>query len=122
MREVGGGLRSVANLAVDDMLDYLETAPVFYRSGYLAEMLLRELRRRTLDPGQVRRLQNLLVDVARSRDCREYRRYCRVAVAVDNEGFRARLRDLADTEDPDIRRRATWMLAALGERAQGRQG
>jgi hypothetical protein len=96
-----------------DILDFLEADPVFFRSGYMKESLLGELKRRILDRREVERLQAIILNVIRKPDRREFRRYCRVATTVDDQDFRKKLRDFEATDDADIRRRANWVSAAL---------
>jgi hypothetical protein len=96
-----------------DILDFLEADPFFFRSGYMKESLLGELKRRTLDRREVERLQSIILKVVRKPDRREFRRYCRVATIVDDPDFRQKLKDLEAADDADVRRRVTWVLDAL---------
>ena len=47
--------------AVEAGISYLETAPRFFRSGYLAEEIMRELKRIPLEERQRRRLQIVVI-------------------------------------------------------------
>jgi hypothetical protein len=107
------GALPASDLETSDMLDFLEADPVFFRSGYMKESLLGEVKKRTLDRSEVERLQSIILNVVRKPDRREFRRYCRVATSVDDPEFRQKLKDLEASDDVEVRRRATWVLDAL---------
>jgi hypothetical protein len=111
------GALPVSDVDTAEILDFLEADPVFFRSGYMKESLLGELKRRTLDRREVERLQGIILNVIRKPDRREFRRYCRVATSVDDQDFRQKVRSLEDADDADVRRRATWVLDALNANA-----
>jgi hypothetical protein len=113
LRLLEQGALSALDVGTADILDFLEADPVFFRSGYMKESLLGELKRRTLDRRDVERVQGIILNVVRKPDRREFRRYCRVATAVDEQGFREKLVDLQAEADADVQRRATWVLDAL---------
>lgn len=52
-------------------------------------------------------------------DRREFRRYCQVAATIDDDRFRENLNALQVSDDPDIRRRSGWVLAALPKAIRG---
>ena len=108
-----------AEVDTADILDFLEADPVFFRSGYMKEELLGVLKRRSLQQHEVQRLQAVILNVVRKADRREFRRYCRVAATIDDERFRQDLNALQVSDDPDIRRRSGWVLAALPEASRG---
>ena len=111
------GALPASDVDTADILDFLEADPVFFRSGYMKESLLGELKKRTLDRREAERLQAIILNVVRKPDRREFRRYCRVATIVDDQGFRQKLRDLEAADDADVRRRATWVWDALNANA-----
>ena len=113
LRLVEQGHIPASQVDTADILDFLEADPVFYGSGYMKEELLGALKKRPFQPNEVLRLQAIILNVVRKADCREFRRYCRVATKVDEERFREELNALEIADDPDIRRRADWVLAAL---------
>jgi hypothetical protein len=115
LRQVEQGERHVSELDTLDMLDFLQADPVFHRSGYMKAKLLTELKRRKLDRHEAQRLQAIIVNAVGKPDRREFRHYCRAAAAVDDAGLRQKLRDLERADDAGTRRRATWVLTALGE-------
>jgi len=107
------GVLPASKVDTNHILDFLEADPVFFRSGYMKEMLLGALKKRCLDSHDTRRLQAIITNVVRDADRREFRRYCRVATTVDDQFLRQELNALARADDADVRRRAEWVLAAL---------
>lgn len=127
LREVANGTIPASEVDTATMLDFLEADPDFFGSGYMKERVLTELKRRKLDRNEVARLQATIVRVVDKPDFRrEFRSYCRAAVNVDDEQFRTRLEELERSDDPDVARRANWILAALKGRwedlARARRG
>ena len=119
LRQVDQGQRRASELDTVDILDFLEADPMFFRSGYMKEKLLRELKRRPLHPSEKVRLQEIILDVVKKNDRRrEFLAYCRVAAAVADESFRQQLERLESRGDRDISLRANWVLAALDGRWQ----
>ncbi|MBW8754466.1 MAG: hypothetical protein JF595_09995 [Sphingomonadales bacterium] len=96
-----------------EILDFLEADPVFFRSGYMKEVLLSTLKQRSLSEVDRERLQAIIIEQVSKSDRREFRRICRVATTVADASFRTRLEIMEQTNDPNISRRASWVLAAL---------
>jgi hypothetical protein len=113
LRLLEQGALPASEVSTTDILDFLEADPVFFRSGYMKETLLGALKKRSLDKHEVGRLQAIIINVVGNADRREFRRYCRVATIVDDESLREKLKGLEVAEDPDVRRRSSWVLAAL---------
>ena len=106
--------------AIESATLFLEADPWFYRSGYVKAELIRRLKRLPLPPEIEERLRAVVLDVARGRDRREYRAYCRLARKVASPELNAQLEMLLAAEDPAVRRRARWMLAAIEQTEPGR--
>lgn len=113
LRLVEQGVLPASEADTADILDFLEADPVFYGSGYMKEGLLSALKKRSFEQHEVQRLQAIILSIVRKTDRREFRRYCRVATTVDDERLRDELKALELADDPDIQRRAGWVLAAL---------
>lgn len=114
LKDVDTGRKRASEIDTADMLDFLEADPLFDRSGYMKEKLLRELKRRKLDHYQRRRLQKIILSVVEKNDYRrEFLRYCRAAANVDDERFRSDLNVLEQSDKPHVAQRANWVLAAL---------
>lgn len=117
LKEVDDGEKRASELNTADMLDFLEADPIFFRSGYMKQKLLRELKRRNLDQHEVRRLQAIILSVVQKNDHRrEFLRYCRAAANVDDKRFRDELIVLEQSDEPHVSQRANWVLAALDSR------
>ena len=114
--------RGEANGA-ESAIRFLEADPYFFRSGYVKEKLIRHIKRPMLSPTFVTRLQAVVVAVVEKRDGREFRDYCRLACKVDAPALRERLTRRLAHDDPNVRRRARWVLEALGQnQPKGTQG
>ena len=85
----------------------------------MKEELLGVLKRRSLQQHEAQRLQAIVLNVVRMPDRREFRRYCRVAATITDGRFRENLNALQASDDPDIRRRSGWVLAALPNAIRG---
>ena len=129
-------LRNGDAAGLETIILFLEADPLFYGTGYLKEDLSRFLRRAELPGNYVQRLQKVVLSIVDRRDGREFRAYCRLARKVDSTEFREQLRLRLTREKPtaasltadcpsllpaiqqdkNVRRRARWVLEALGEK------
>ncbi|WP_179102043.1 hypothetical protein [Sphingopyxis sp. KK2] len=117
LREVVQGVTKVSDLESSDILDFLEADPMFFRSGYMKERLLREIKKRSLGIGDRSRLQTIIEEFVERADYRrEFLDYCRAAVSVDDRHLRDRLYRLAHSDDDRVALRANRVLAALDGR------
>jgi hypothetical protein len=114
---------------------FLEADPYVFGSGCVKEDFIHALKHMDLPPSALQRLQRVVLSVVDTRDGREFRDYCRLARRVNSPALREQLRqrltrarpsaqsvtddqpDLlpAIRQDRAIRRRARWVLEALGE-------
>lgn len=97
----------------DFVITFLEMNPIYFRSGYKKEMLLRHLAAASLTNEDVARLHVVLIDAVKRRGRREFKRYCRLATAIATEEFRAKLDELSGHPDKAVRSRAAMMLRYL---------
>lgn len=98
---------------LESIVAFLEADPIFYGTGYLKENLSRLLRDLDIPTKYVLRLQAVFLSIVDRRDGREFRAYCRLARKVDSPELRNGLtRQLTHTE-PNVRRRARWVLEVL---------
>ena len=105
--------------ALGAVISFLEADPWAHGTGYTKDKLIRSIKPPMLTPEYVTRLQRVVLHVVDTRDERDFRAYCRLARKVDAPELREQLtRRLADP-DPNVRRRACWVLEAL---AQGWSG
>ena len=128
-------LQAGSAAGMEGAVSFLEADPIFYRTGYIKEKLIRYIKRSMLTPGHSARLQAVVLSVVDRRDGREFRAYCRLACKVDSPEFREQLNQrltrawpsarsltedlpalmLAAQKDRAVRRRARWVLEALGQ-------
>jgi len=100
--------------SIESAIGFLEADPWFFRSGYVKAKLVKLIKRLPLKPEQVRRLQAVIVNVVDGRDRREFRDYCRLARYIDGLELRQSLETRLTCSDEGARRRAAWVLVALG--------
>ena len=115
--EASGALRSGDADGLETAIDFLENDPLFFRSGYVKADLIRLIWRQPLTGTQTTRLRDVVLDIVDRRDGREFRHYCRLARRLDDPGLRRALDVRRRSNDADIRRRAAWVLDALGVEA-----
>jgi len=115
----GGAAEGIRKLAAHDQdaietaVVFLETDPLFFRSGYIKEELIEKLRWAPLNTDQKSRLQQVIL--ARIRDPktrREFRRYCRLAPFVTDSEFEKSISELAGPSGAKPKR-AQWVLEHL---------
>jgi hypothetical protein len=122
LREVDDGARDIGTLHSADIGEFLETDPIYFRSGYIKQRLLRAIKKRDLEPAHVILLQDAVLHVVSRRDCREFREYCRAAATVDDDRLRRELADIAASGSAGARRRASWVIHALDRAVLTRAG
>jgi hypothetical protein len=104
--------------ALEAAIQFLEADPMFFRSGYVKAAIIPLVTRMPLSEPQKDRLRGCALGVVDMRASQEFRRYCRLARAVDSPSLRASLQRRVDGDDAAVARRARWMLAALTGGAQ----
>ena len=97
---------------------FLEVDPWFFRSGYLKQILLTRLKRSELVEPFKQRLRGVLGDAARRRGTREFKYYCRLAVALANQQLVGELEALCSNTDTAVAQRARMMLEAIRNQRQ----
>jgi hypothetical protein len=115
LREVDEGKRDISAVHSSDIVEYLAADPIYFRSGYIKERLLRAIKKRDLEPAHAELLQDAVLHVVSTRDCREFRLYCQAATKVDDARLRNGLAAIATSGDADARRRVSWVLNALDQ-------
>ena len=115
-----GGLRAgMANLeagdpsARDAAITFLEVDPMFFRSGYIKEKIIRRIKHFDLAPREIDRVHSAILQVVRNRWCRELRSYRTLARRLSDPRLKSYLQHLADGGDPEARKRAAWVLAGM---------
>ena len=94
----------------DFVLTFLELDPMFFRSGYMKEVMLDQLKPARLSPDERVRVRAIVVDAARSRGQREFRRYCRLAGRLRDATLADTLAPMLEDRSGRVRSRARMML------------
>ena len=115
-------LRAGDAAGLESVVRFLEADPYFFRSGYVKVMLIRAIKPPLLKPGDIARLQSVVLSLVDCRDDRDFRAFCRLAKKVDDADFREQLTRRADESDFNVRRRARWVLEALAQKDAMEQG
>jgi hypothetical protein len=101
---------------LDLAIEFLEADPMFFRSGYMREDVLRYVGRVPRTEVQNERLRRAVLQIVDRRDGRDFRRFCALARHLDNDWLRSELARRIEGASLPIRRRARWMLAAMNQR------
>jgi len=117
-------LGTSAQCDVSLLVAFLEADPMFFRSGYVAESILRKLRRHALSEPMKARLRSVVLDAVRRRHRRQFRRFSSLARDLDTPDLRRQLEALAGSADARVRTHATWVRESLlqAERMRHRGG
>lgn len=108
-------LRGGDSTKLESAVAFLEADPWFHRSGYAKVKMARYIKQAMLTPGYVARLQNVVLAMVEQRNGQEFRAYCRLARKVDSPELREKLKRRFAHDDANVRRRARWVLEALGQ-------
>lgn len=98
---------------VEMAIEFLETDPWFFRSGYIKAKLARFLKHVNLSNQQVRRLEKVLLKIVDERNTQEFRNYCRLARIITTPELIEALKERLADEGLSRRLRATWMLSII---------
>ena len=120
-----GGLEtSLANLkagdpnVVDIAVQYLEVEPRFFRSGYIAETILRRLKHVDLTSDQVTRLANVILNSIRQGGRRRFVNCARLAGVLKDDRIHSGALRLSQETDPEVHRRAERVLETMKTKAE----
>lgn len=108
--------------AIEPAITFLEADPWAFRSGYVKEVILESLLRAALTDEHAKRLRAVVLRAVDGRDRREFRRYCGLARRVVDDDLRVALLERTGSSDRGQARRAQWVLDALREPLEPRQG
>lgn len=98
------------------IFDYLDVDPMYFRSGYVKEMLARKVKRCDLKEAEREVLRRLIVKRIRKGALREFRRFCQLIPRIANAAFLRELSELSRASDPSVRHRAKFALRYLPSR------
>ena len=92
------------------VFDFLSVDPIYFRSGYEKEYLLKLLKSLDFIDEEKEVLRRTILRRVRNGALREFRRFCQLIPKIENETFVAELRNEAKSTDPQIQRRAAFAL------------
>ncbi|WP_083095864.1 hypothetical protein [Pseudophaeobacter leonis] len=92
------------------VFDFLSLDPIFYRSGYEKERILRVLKKFDLTDHEKTVLRQTILRRIRNGALREFRRFCQFIPQVQTENFINELQAAARSTDENIKRRAVFAL------------
>jgi hypothetical protein len=95
---------------LDIAVQYLEVEPRFFRSGYIAETILRRLKHADLTSDQVTRLVNVILNSIRHGGRRRFVNCARLAGVLKDDRIVSGAIRLSEEADPEIQRRAERVL------------
>ncbi len=98
---------------IEFILSFLEVDPVFFRSGYIKEEMLKKIKRVELTEKQIYRLRNVLYSAVESRGFREFKGYCRLAPIVTNNQLNEWLSKKINSSEGAVKSRAKLMLKQI---------
>lgn len=101
---------------IEFAITFLELNPMFFRSGYIKEEMLRKLKRSSLSEKQCERLRTILIDAVNNRGTREFRRYCRLLPKISNSKLIDVLETVKKFGEGPRKHRASVMLGYEVER------
>ena len=98
---------------LENTVPFLEADPMFYRSGYVKQKIMRAIKPAMLAPEWVERLGRVVLGIVDTRSDRDFRVYCQLACKVDTPALRDALAQRMENGGGDVRHRARWVLEAL---------
>ena len=92
---------------------FLEADPVFFRSGYLKEIILRKLKRTQLDAENSKQLKKVFIDAVENRGYREFKDYCKLAAFIYDAELLDSILRILKTGDEKQKSRAKFIFRFL---------
>ncbi|MEM1151725.1 MAG: hypothetical protein AAGI03_14430 [Pseudomonadota bacterium] len=102
------------------VFDFLTVDPIYFRSGYEKENLIRLIKSLDLLDGEKDVLRQTILRRVRNGALREFRRFCQLIPKIENDAFVAKLRKEARSTDAQIQRRAAFALKYVAEKPSAR--
>ena len=100
-------------VVIETAVKFLEVDPMFFRSGFIKQDLIKHLKKSALNNDQKERLQQvILARVRETNTRREFRHYCGLAVVVNDDSFEEEIKKLAGPSGIKPKH-AQWVLHRL---------
>lgn len=109
-------LKTNSTQTVETAIEYLELKPYFFRSGYIAETLIRRLKHVSLTEQQKERLRRVILQSIDTGPRRVFHEYKRLAKAIMTPDFHSMIKSRQYSPNPEVKMRANAILH--GERAE----
>jgi hypothetical protein len=106
-------IRSGDRETIDDVMLFLEVDPWYFRSGYLKERLIEDLKRAPLNEHNEERIRHIIINVTKGRDRREFRYFCKLAARVASEEFEKVVEQEAEQHDKESHGKLSYLLRYL---------
>jgi|SRR5579872_737027 hypothetical protein len=102
---------------IENAIAFLAVDPRFFRSGYIKETILKLLKKAPISPSQKTELQKILLSQIEKKPSREYRAYCNLAAAIQDDTFKNQIEKIAtNSSDNIVKQQAQRMLDALNKK------
>jgi len=92
------------------VITFLELDPMFFRSGYIKEEMLKKIKKSPITIKQKDRLRSVLKDAVEKRGTREFKKYCNLAIELANDEFISYLNVVSSYGEGARKSRAKLML------------
>lgn len=123
---IPGGLTHNLNMlkqadldAISMAIAFLQANPVFFRSGYIKEQLLRILKKTPLSQEQIIALQEILLNEIIKAPARGYTDYCKLARAIQDDQFKEKVENmLGSTNNLQHKEKAKIMLEMMNSQSK----
>jgi len=106
----------------ESVIQFLEADPFFFGTGYARAHLTRCIKPPMLTPSDARRLQAVVLAKVEKCVGQDFATFRRFAKKVDDAFLREQLTQRLGSSDPDVSRRARWVLEALAQKDRMEQG
>lgn len=107
---------------LESAICFLEADPYFLGTGYNKVSLTRYIKPHMLTPSDKARLQTVVLSRVERRQGSDLSAFIRLAKKVDDASLRKHLTRRMESSDPDVKRRARWVLEALALKDYMEQG
>jgi len=95
---------------------FLELDPMFFRSGYIKEVMLKKIKRAPLTGKQLQRLREIVLNAINSRPFREFKAYCRLASTIADTKLQSSVEKIATHGEGARKSRAKLVLDHINQK------
>jgi hypothetical protein len=106
---------------IEAAIQFLETSPRFFRSGYIAEEILRDLKHAPLTSKQRNRLIPIILASLKGGGRRQFHSCAKLAGTLQDNLITSAAKDLLNAENAETRRRAGLVIEIIRSRKSERK-